>query len=115
MIDLLGRFKGRLTPEYNESGGVNLSLQTIERFKDQTFKFKAAGMKHRNVPAKEIIRFIKEELPGYYTYTTKIKTFMDIKKTEQAHIIINGTLGIIGRYNPLDRSFTIKTEKPQRL
>ena len=115
MIDLLGRLKERLTAEYNESDGVNLALQTIERFKDRTFKFKAVGMKHRNVRAKEIIRFIKEELPGYYTYTTKIKTFTDIKKTEQAHIIINGTLGITGRYNPLDRSFTIKTEKPQRL
>jgi len=113
MIDLLGWLKGRLVAEYNESGGINLALQTIERFKDRSFKFKGAGMKHRNIPAKEIVRFIKEELPSYYTYTTKIKTFMDIKKTEQAHIIINGTLGVTGRYNPLDRSFTIKTENTQ--
>ena len=113
MIDLFGWLKGRLAAEYNESGGVNIALQTIERFKDRTFKFKAAGMKHRNMPAKEIMRFIKEELPAYYTYTTKIKTFTDINRTEQAHIVIKGTLGITGRYNPLDRSFTIKTENTQ--
>jgi hypothetical protein len=100
MIDLLDRLKGRLTPEYNEWGDVNLSLQTVERFKYRTSKFEAAGMKHHNVPTKEIIRFIKEKLASCYTYTAKIKTLMDMEKTEQAHIIINGTLGIISRYNP---------------
>ena len=73
-------------------------------------------MRYLDIPAAEITRFIQEELPGYYSYTTKIMTYTDRASTPHAHIEIRGTIGIRGelnRYNPLDRTFIIRTENPK--
>jgi hypothetical protein len=107
--------KRRSDVEQKQANGTGLAAQTVEKFKDRTFKFKGPGMKHSHILSKEIIRFIHEELPQYYDYRTQVTTFYDKDDTNQANIKTEGTVGIRGpsaRYNPLDRAFIIKTERP---
>ena len=107
--------KRRSDVEQKQADGTALAIQTVEKFKDRTFKFKGPGMKHSHIPSEEIIRFIQEELPQYYDYRTQVTTFYDRDNTGQANIKIEGTIGIRGpsaRYNPLDRIFIVKTERP---
>jgi len=107
--------KRRSGIEQKQADGAGLAIQTAEKFKDRTFKFKGPGMKHSHISSEEIIRFIHEELPQYYDYRTQVTTFYDKDNTSQANIKIEGTIGIRGpsaRYNPLDRTFIIKTESP---
>lgn len=55
--------KGRSDVEQTQADGTGLAIQTVEKFKNRTYKFKGAGMKHSHIPSEEIIRFIQEELP----------------------------------------------------
>ena len=108
--------KRRSDVEQKQADGTDLAIQTVEKFKDMTFKFKGPGMKHSHIPSEEIIRFIHEGLPQYYNYRTRVTTFCDKDNTSQANIKIEGTIGIRGpsaRYNPLDLTFIIKTESPR--
>lgn len=113
-MDLFDWLTGRSSVKHKQADGVSLALQTVEKFEGRTFRIRGLGMRHSNIPDTEIIRFIRKELPGYYTYTTKVKTYTDRKDIQQVHIQIKGTVSItreLSRYNPLDRTFTIKTEK----
>jgi hypothetical protein len=70
-------------------------------------------MKAAGVPGEEVVRFVEEELPDYYTYTTRVKTYSDRRDVPQARIDIAGTMGLsreLNRYNPFDVACTIKTE-----
>lgn len=110
--------KRRSVVEQEQADGTGLAIQTVEKFKDSTFKFKALGMKHAHIPSEEIISFIHEELPQYYDYRTQVTTFYDKDNTSQANIGIESTIGIRGptaRNNALDRTFIIKTENPESL
>ena len=114
-MSLLDCLKRNRSIEHGESDGLGLAVATLERFQDRSFRFTGVGMNASSVPAEEVIRFVQEELPQYYNYTTRAKTYSDRTKTPQARIEITGTMGVskrLNRYNPLDVSCTINTEKP---
>jgi len=113
-MSFLDCLKGSKSIERWESDGLTLAVAILERFRDRSFRFKGVGINASGVPADEVIRFVQEELPQYYSYTTRAKTYSDRTKTPQARIEITGTMGVskkLNRYNPLDVSCTIKTEK----
>lgn len=114
-MSLIDQIWGYRSVEHRRSDNLRLALETVGRFKDRSFKFRGAGMKASGVPSQEVIRFVEEELPGYYTYSTQVKTYSDRHGTPHAYIEIKGTMSLsreLNRYNPLDVSCTIKTEKP---
>ena len=111
-LDCLRRNK---SIEYHESDGRGLAVTTLERFAGRRFRVKGPGIKAFSVPTEEVVRFVQEELPDYYTYTTRTKAYSDRNETPQVCIEITGTMGVsrrLNRYNPLDIRCTIKTEKP---
>jgi len=113
-MSFLDCLQGNKSIERRESDSLGLAVATLERFRDRSFRLKGVGMNASGVPAEEVIRFVQEELPQYYNYTTRAKTYSDRTKTPQARIEITGTMGLskrLNRYNPLDVSCTIKTEK----
>jgi len=114
-MSFLDCLKGNKSIEHRQSDGLGLAVATLERFQGRSFRFKGVGMNASGVSAEEVIRFVQEELPEYYNYTTRAKTYSDRSKTAQARIEITGTIGLskrLNRYNPLDVSCTIQTEKP---
>jgi hypothetical protein len=117
MKNLLDWISGKSEVKYEEYEGTNSVVHTVESHPKRTFKVVWTGTKSSGVPAQEVIRFIREELPRYYDYYVKIKTYVDRHKISQAEIEIQGTIGIRGkpgRYNPFDTRFFIKTEGKQR-
>ncbi len=114
-MSLVDHIRGYISVEHRGSDNLRLALETVERFKGRSFKFKGAGMKASGVPGEEVIRFVEEELPDYYTYSTRVKTYSDRHKIPHARIEIKGTMSLskaLNRYNPLDMVCTVKTEKP---
>lgn len=113
MKNLLDRISGKSEIYFEESVEIGAVVHTVEKYPQRTFKVAWPGNKSSGVPAEEVVRFVREELPGYYDYYVKIKTYVDRHKIRQAEIEINGTAGIRGkpgRYNPFDTKFFIKTE-----
>ena len=113
MISLPGWISGKSQVKYEEHEGITSVIHTVKKYPERTFKVAWPGKRSSRVPAKEVLRFVQEELPSYYDYRAKIKTFMDRHKVPQAEIEIHGTIGIRGkhdRYNPFDTRFFIKTE-----
>jgi hypothetical protein len=99
-----------MTEEYQ---GTDSIIDTIEKYPERTFLVMWPGKKSSGIPAQEVMRFVREDLPGYYDYYVKIKTYINKQKVPQAEIEIRGTIGLRGkpgRYNPLDTMFFIKTE-----
>lgn len=114
MENLLDWISGKSQVKFEEYEGTNSVVHTVEKHTEKSFKVMWPGMKSSGVPAQEVIRFIREELPGYYDYYVKIKTYVDRHKIPQAEIEIHGTIGLRGnpgRYNPFDTRFFIKTER----
>ncbi len=60
--------------------GLKSVVHTIEKRSERTFKVSWPGKKSTGVPAQEVIRFVQEELPGYYDYYVKMKTYVDRHK-----------------------------------
>ncbi len=117
MGNLLDRISGKSQVKYEEYEGTNSVVRAVEKHSERTFKVIWPGINSSGVPAEEVIRFVREELPSYYDYYVKIKTYVDRHKIPQTEIEIQGTIGIRGkpgRYNPLDTRFFIKTEGKQR-
>lgn len=115
-MSLLDWLKGNQSIEHRRSDGLGLAVATLERFPGRRFRFKGIGMNAAGVSSEEVIRFIQEELPQYYNYTTHAKTYSDKNKTPQARVEITGTMGVskkLNRYNPLDVSCAIQSEKPE--
>ena len=112
---LLDRLKGHESFESTESEGLGPVLETVDRFKDRTFKVRARGIRASRVPVEEVRRFLQEELPGYYTYTTRTVVYEDRRQVRHARVEIKGWIGLsrqINRYNPLDITCTVCTESP---
>lgn len=112
---LLDWVKGHTSVERKESEGLGFALETVEMFKGRTFQVRGRGIRASHLPTDEVVRFVQEELPGYYTYTTKIQTYTDRHKIRQACVEIKGWIGLsrrMNRYNPFDWTCTIKTEAP---
>jgi hypothetical protein len=109
----LNRLKGHTAVERTEFEGLGPALQMLEQFKERTFKVRGRGIRASHVLADEVTRFIQEELPGYYTYTTRVETFVDRHEIRHACIEIKGWIGLsrqMNRYNPFDITCTIRTE-----
>lgn len=112
---LLDRLKGHTSVEYTESEGLGCALETVGMFKNRTFKVRGREIRASHVPADEVARFIQEEFPGYYTYTTRVETYTDWRKVRHVCVEIKGWIGLsrrMNRYNPLDLACTIRTEAP---
>ena len=112
---LLDRLKGHTLVESTESEGLGPVLETVEQFKDRTFKVRARGIRASHVPVEEVRRFLQEELPGYYTYTTKTVVYEDRRQVHHVRLQIKGWIGLsrqMNRYNPLDITCTVCTESP---
>ncbi len=112
---LLERLKGYRSVESMESEGLGPILETVEQFKDRTFKVRTRGIRAAHVPVEEVKRFVQEELPGYYTYTTRTVVYEDRRQVRHARLRIRGWIGLsrqMNRYNPLDITCTVCTEAP---
>ena len=112
---LLDRLKGHTSAEYTESEGLGSAVEQVGMFKGRAFKVKGHGIRASHVSDEEVARFIQEELPGYYTYTTRVKTFVDRHHVRHACIEIKGWIGLsrrMNRYNPFDVTCTIRTKTP---
>jgi len=114
-MSLVDHIRGHKSVEREDSDNLRLALETVERFKGRRFRVRGAGQKASGVPGEEVIRFVEEELPDYYTYSTRVKTYADRHEIPYACIEIKGTMSLskeLNRYNPLDVTCTIRTEKP---
>jgi hypothetical protein len=114
-MSLWNQLKRRTSVERRESEGVGAVLEMAGKFKGRTFQVKGRGIRAAHVPADEVVRFIQEELPGYYTYTTRVQTYTDRHKVRHACVEIKGWIGLsrrMNRYNPFDWTCIIKTEAP---
>jgi len=111
MASLIDRLARRKRIEYKEAAGLSLAIQTIKEFAGRTFSCRETVPKTSGIHSEEILKLIQEELPSYYDYNTRVKKYLDRKGISKAEIEIVGSVGILKRYNPLDRTFHIKTEK----
>ena len=102
---LLDRLKGHTSVERTESDDLGSALRMLGQFKERTFKVRGRGIRASRVPADEVARFVQEELPGYYTYTTRVKTYTDRHQVRHMCVEIKGWIGLsrkMNRYNPFD-------------
>lgn len=90
--------------------GISLAIQTIEEFPERTFSCPETIPKTSGIHKEEVLELIKKELPGYYNYTTRVKKYVDRRGIPQAEIELVGSLSVLERYNPFNRSFHITTE-----
>jgi hypothetical protein len=115
-MPLLDRLRRRTSATRTESQGLASALEIVAASKGRSFKVRGRGIRASHVPDEEVTRFIREELPDYYTYTTKVETYADRRGVRQAHLEIKGSIGLsrqMNLYNPPDVTFTIKTEAPR--
>jgi hypothetical protein len=103
---------GRKSIQHEEGRGLSLAVRTIREFTDRTFKCAETIPKKSGIHSDEILELIREELPVYYDYTTRVKRYLNRKGILQARIEIVGSIGLSNRYNPLDKTFHIATETP---
>ncbi|NQV31077.1 MAG: hypothetical protein HQ515_00195, partial [Phycisphaeraceae bacterium] len=93
--------------------GLDLALEVLECLKDRTFRVKGRTIRAKAVEEDEAIRFLKEELPEYYQYETRVVSYVTRRNACQVKIYIEGWLGIrrdLRRYSPLDIKLLIATE-----
>jgi hypothetical protein len=115
MDTIINWLMGRKRVEHNESQGVSLAIQTVEGFVGRTFMCPDTTPKTSGIHREEILELIQEKLPSYYDYTTRVKTYLDRKGIPQAQIEIVGNIAISKRYNPLDKTFHIRSEPPNSI
>lgn len=113
METIIDWLAGRKHIEQTKDPGISLVIQTIEEFPGRTFSCPETAPKTSGIQREEILELIQEELPGYYNYTTRVKKYVDRRGTPQAEIEIVGSLSVLERYNPFDRTFHIATEAPK--
>lgn len=110
METIIDWLAGRKNIEKAKAPGTSLAIQTIEEFHGRTFSCPETTPKTSGIQREEILVLIKEELPSYYGYTTRIKKFVDRRGILQAKIELVGSLSVLERYNPFNRIFHITTE-----
>lgn len=113
MKTIIDWLAGRKHIEQAKEPGINLAIQTIEEFAGRTFSCPETVPKTSDIHREEILELIREELPSYYDYTTRVKKYVDRRGTPQAEIELVGSLSVLERYNPFDRKFHIATEAPK--
>jgi hypothetical protein len=70
LIDWLVR---RQAVECSKGEGLNSAVRTVKEFKGRIFGCRGKKSRYSGISSEEILRFILEELPDYYNYTTKAK------------------------------------------
>ena len=116
-MSLIDFIKRRTHVVQQERNGINLAINVINTFQDRAFTFKGLKDKYSGLSSRKLITLIQEELDNMlilYSYTTKIKTYIDKNGVSQAEIKLLGRAGVRTRYNPLDVELNIKTEKPEQ-
>jgi hypothetical protein len=113
METIIDWLAGRKHIERAKEPGISLAIQTIEEFTERTFSCPETTPKTSGIRRQEILKLIKEELPSYYNYTTRVKKYVDRRGTPQAEIELIGSLSVLERYNPFNRRFHIGTETPK--
>ncbi|KPK41782.1 MAG: hypothetical protein AMJ65_08785 [Phycisphaerae bacterium SG8_4] len=103
---------GRKCVERKECEGIGLAIRTIEEFPGRTFRCPEARPKTSGISSEEILELIQQELPIYYDYTTRTKRYVSRGGISQVEIQLVGSLGIVDRYNPLDKTYHIAAEPP---
>jgi hypothetical protein len=112
---LLDRLKRHGTIDEIQSDGLSAAIEAVRQFDQRTFRVKGRGIRASHVVYEEVSRFLDEEFPGYYTYTTKVQIYEDRHDVRHARIEIKGWSGLsqrMNRYNPFDMTVTIRTEPP---
>lgn len=105
--------QGRSVTEKRHAQGLDLALEVLECLNDRTFRVKGRTIRAKAVEEDEAIRFLKEELPEYYQYETRVVFYVTRRDACQVSIYIEGWLGIrrdLRRYSPLDIKLWIATE-----
>lgn len=105
--------QGHSVTEERHAKGLDLALEALECLKDRTFRVTGRTIKAKAVEDEEAIRFLKEELPEYYQYQTRVLTYVTRRNACHVRIMIEGWLGIrseLRRYSPLDIKLLISTE-----
>ncbi len=111
----LERWKRHGVIAETRSDGLSAALETVKQFDQRTFRVKGGGIRASHVPYEEVSRFLDEEFPDYYSYTTKVQTYEDQHDIRHSRIEIKGWSGLsqrMNRYNPFDITVTIRTEPP---
>jgi hypothetical protein len=114
-VFLLDRLKRRTLIGCRDSEGLGAAIETAKAFKERTFKVRGRGIRASHVPADEILRFVREEMPAYYTYATRVESYTDRREVPHACVTIKGWIGLsrqMNRYNPFDLTCIIETEAP---
>lgn len=115
MAHLMDRLAGRRRIECTEDQGLELAIRTVKEFGERTFKCPDTRPKTSNIRSQEMLEFLEKELPTYYSYTTRVKKYLDRKGIAQVRIEIAGTMELssqMKRYNPLDISLSVRSESP---
>lgn len=115
-MSFLERLKRRTSVKQTRAEGLAAALEAVGRFRGRTFRVTGGGIRAAHVPYDEVSRFIEEEFPGHYTYTTKVETYTSRRNVPHAWIEIKGWSGLsrqMNRYNPFDMTCTIRTEPPE--
>lgn len=106
-------FRRRNVIEQKSADGLDLALATIDTLPGKTFCLKGPRMYYRKQPDSEIRRFIQEDLPKDYHYSSSVTRSEDKRGTEYVRIKIEGWTGLRGTYrrpSPFDQDFTITTK-----
>lgn len=112
-MNLFQFIQGHSVIEEREGKGLDLALEALECFKDRTFRVRGRTINAKAVEEEEASRFLKEELPEYYQYQTRVMTYITRRNACHARIMIEGWLGIrseLRRYSPLDLKLLLTTE-----
>ena len=114
-MPLLNRLRRRTLVGCRDSEGLGAAIETAETFKERTFKVRGHGIRASHVSADEIARFVRAELPAYYTYATRVENYIDRREVPHVRVTIKGWIGLsrrMNRYNPFDLTCIIETETP---
>ncbi len=114
-MSFLDRLKRRTVVDEMQSEGLSAAIEAVKQFDQRTFCVTGQGLRASHVPSEEVSRFLEEEFPDYYSYTTKVQTYTKPQDVLHARIEIKGWSGLsqqMNRYNPFDMTCTIRTEPP---
>lgn len=112
LIDVLKRRKNVIR---QESQGLDLATDSIQKYQGRQFSFKGFNRQYSHIDGPQLLKLLQDETNNttlIYRYTTNVQEYTDIRGHEQLQIVITAKASMMTRYNPLDMTLQIKTEKP---
>ncbi|MFC1761976.1 hypothetical protein ACFL6U_07820 [Planctomycetota bacterium] len=113
MAGLRHWFQKRSVVEQKASDGLGLAVAIIESLEDKRFTLRGPRMRYKNQSGEEVLRFIQEDLPNNYHYSSSLTRSTDSKGTIYIRVKIEGWMGLRGQYrrpSPFDKNYTITTK-----